>query len=95
MISIFKFVYVGLSLLSLVYPKDLIAELRVHLSGFALKKLRERVLMLMAVITDLALIPSDYLQFGTQSLTLLDFAIIDIIFGGSASRPRTFFPFLK
>ena len=86
--------YSGLSLLSLVYPEDLIAELRVHISSMALKELRERVLLLMAVITDLALIPSRYLQFGTQSLTLLDYAIIDIMFGGSASRPRTFFPFV-
>ena len=82
--------YIGLSLLALVYPEDLISELRVHLCSFSLKDLRERVLMLMAVITDLALIPSHYLQFGTHSLTLLDFAIIDVMFGGSSARPRTF-----
>ena len=82
--------YAGLSLLSLVYPEELIAELRVHISSLVLKELRERVLLLMAVITDLALIPSQYLQFGTRSLTLLDFAIIDVMFGGSAARPRTF-----
>ena len=81
-----------LSLLGFVYSADFIPEIRVHLSSLPLLKLRERLLLLMAVITDLALVPSHYLQSGTPTLSLLNLAVLDILFGGSSSRPRQFTP---
>ena len=55
-----------------------------------LLKLRERTLKLLFVITDLALVPAVHLQFGTQFLTLLGYAVIDILFDGSTNRPGVY-----
>ena len=76
--------------MDLVYPESLIAELRPYLSGMSLLVLRERTLKLLFVITDLALIPAVHLQFGAPFLTLLGYALIGILFDGSANRPGTF-----
>ena len=84
-------VYVIASVLDLVYPDNLVAELRPYLSGMKLMSLRERTLKLLFVITDLALVPSSYLQFGAPFLTLLGYAVIDVLFDGSTNRPGPYF----
>ena len=73
----------------MVYPDTLVSELRPYLSGMKLMELRERVLKLLFIITDLALVPSSNLQFGAPFLSLLGYAIIDTLFDGSTNRPGT------
>ena len=77
--------------MDLVYSDSLITELRPYLSGMNLLALRERTIKLLFVITDLALIPAVHLQFGAPFLTLLGFAIVDILFDGSTNRPGVYF----
>ena len=79
--------YVTASVLDLVYPDSLVAELRPYLSGMTLLDLRVRTIKLLYVITDLALVPLSHLQFGAPFLSLLGYAIIDLLFDGSTNRP--------
>ena len=78
-------------MLDLVYSDFLVDELRPYLSGMAFLALRERTIKLLFVITDLALVPAAHLRFGTQFLTLLGYAVIDILFDGSTNRPGLYF----
>ena len=79
--------YVGLSIAKELYCGDVVAILRKFLSDSPLLQLRESVLFLLGMITDLSRFPSHLLQTGTPLYEMLQRAFLDSLYFGSSNRP--------
>ena len=76
----------GLSLLKILYCDEVVEIIRTKFSEEPLQHLRESVLFLLELVTDLERLPAEHLAFGTPSYRLLERAILDFLFRGSANR---------
>ena len=83
--------YIGLSVLNELYCNEVIAIVRRYLSDIPLFQLRESVLFLLEIVTDLSCLPAHLLQSGTPFLTMLQRAILDSLYFGSANRQSKLF----
>ena len=86
--------YIGLSVLNELYCNEVIAIVRRYLSDIPLFQLRESVLFLLEIVTDLSRLPSHLLQSGTPFLSMLQRAILDSLYFGSSNRPSKLFVFI-
>ena len=74
-------------MISLLYCADVVTIVRGYLSDIPLCQLRESVLFLLEIVTDLSFLPPHLLQSGTPSCKMLQRAILDALYFGSANRP--------
>ena len=79
--------YVGLSIIKELFCTDVVSILRKFLSDLPLLQLRESVLFLLGMITDLSRFPAHLLQVGTPLLEMLPRALLDSLYFGSTNRP--------
>ena len=87
LIYLFKLTYQLLSLISHVFEDSFVAKYREYISGQPVEIIRELVIHLMHIITDLTSLPSHLLETGTPSISLLSEALVDFLYGGSFFRP--------
>ena len=85
--------YIGLSVLNELYCNEVIAIVRRYLSDIPLFQLRESVLFLLEIVTDLSRLPAHLFQSGTPFLSMLQRAVLDSLYFGSANRPSKLFLF--
>ena len=81
----------GLSVLKVVYNHEVLAIVRKFLSDCPLFQLRECVLFLLGIVTDLSEIPSHLLRIDTPVYEMLQRAILDSLYFGSSNRPSEYF----
>ena len=81
--------YAGLSVIDTLYCPDVVSIVRKYLSDISLHQLRESVLFLLEIVTDLSCLPQHLLQSGTPSVEMLQRAILDSLYFGSSNRPST------
>ena len=79
-----------LSLIKILYCDEVVSIIRVLLSDEPLMMLRESTLFLLELVTDLGRLPSDLLAFGTPAYRMLERAVLDFLFRGSANRSCVF-----
>ena len=79
--------YTGLSVLKKLYCADVVAIARKFLSDLPLLHLRESVLFLLQMITDLSYLPQSQLRSGTPLCEMLQRAFLDSLYFGSSHRP--------
>ena len=79
--------YVGLSIVKLLSCREVVSIVRKYLSDSPLFQLRESVLFLLEIVTDLEDVPPHFLVSDTPSYAILDRAILDSLYFGSSSRP--------
>ena len=80
-----------LMMLDHVYPAEIISEVRNYISQLPVILLRERLVKLMYIITDLASHPSSLLAIGTPSYGIIPHSVLDLIYGGTFSRNGKFY----
>ena len=68
--------------------------MRKYLSDSPLLQLRESVLFLLGIVTDLSVFPRHLLEAGTPSVEILQRAVLDSLYFGSSNRPSKLFIFL-
>lgn len=83
--------YIGLSIIKELYCADVVALQRKFLSDLPLMHLRESVLFLLNMITDLSNLPQSQLQSGTPLCEMLQRAFLDSLYFGSSNRPSKFY----
>ena len=76
-----------LSFISHVFDDDFVTYYRHYLSTQPVDVIRELVIHLMHLITDLSQLPPQYLVSGTQTFCLVKEALLDFLFCGSFFRP--------
>ena len=64
----------------------MIGILRKKFSNDSLFSLREKILFLLELITDLSRLPADLLVYGTPPYKMLERAILDSLYRGSSGR---------
>ena len=72
-----------------VYPSTLVAEIRQYLSCLPVALLRERMVKLLYVITDLAS-QSPQLVVGTPLNDIIPRLVLDLLYGGTFKREGNF-----
>ena len=82
--------YAGLSVINILYCADVVSIVREYLSSISLRQLRESVLFLLEIVTDLSFLSPRLFRSGTPSCEMLQRAILDALYFGSASRPSNF-----
>ena len=73
---------------SLVYDDITMSNLRQDMSDWSLLVIRERCLVLLEIITDLAFFSSAQLSAGGSVYELARFALLDSLYGGDSYRQR-------
>ena len=68
----------------------MVSIVRRYLSDIPLYQLRECVLFLLEIVTDLSHLPSHLLQAGTPFCEMLQRSVLDALYFGSANRPSKF-----
>ena len=76
----------GLSIIKILYCDDVVKIIRSLLSDEPLLSLRESVLFLLEMITDLSRLPADLVAYGTPAYQMLERAVLDFLFRGSSAR---------
>ena len=77
-------------MLDYVYPPHIISEVRKYISQLPVLLLRERLVKLLYVITDLASHPPSILVIGTPSYGIIPHCVLDLLYGGTFSRECKF-----
>ena len=73
---------------SLVYDKETMLTLRQDMSEWSLLVIRERCLLLLELVTDLAFFSAEQLSSGGSVYEMARFAILDSLYGGDSFRQR-------
>ena len=79
-----------LSVLAHVMTSDAVSVVRRYLSSLSVMALRSTMLKLLEFLTNLDRLPSDHFATGTPSLSLLQAATTDLIYGYSRRRLGNF-----
>ena len=69
-----------------VYPPNIVSEVRFHLSSLPVSLLRERLVQLLYVITDLASLPSSISVADTPLSGIMPRLVLDLLYGGTFKR---------
>ena len=76
---------------SLIYDDVTVAQLRTDLCDLSLLVIRERCLILLEICSDLSLYNAEQLSVGGSVYEMSRLAILDVLYGGDAFRPRKLF----
>ena len=77
----------------MVYNHEVLAIVRKFFSDCPLFQLRESVLFLLGIVTDLTDISPHLLRVGTPVYEMLQRAILDSLYFGSSNRPSKYFSY--
>ena len=81
----------GLSVLKILYCPAVIEILRKKFSNDSLFSLREKVLFLLELITDLSRLPSELFVYGTPPYRMLERAILDFLYRDCSGRESEYY----
>lgn len=78
-------------MISHIFSSTSVAMFRTHISSLSLMALRSLLLKTLEFVTNLGSLSAHYLEVGTPSLTLIQTAVVDLIYGSSRRRPGNLF----